>query len=104
MLGFTFFKVSDDRMSPKIPNESYILVSDWFLSFYLAEGKQILIRHHTDGIIMKTVALVDHHGFIWVKGDNENDTSVEEMGPIGKEQVIGLVFSILKKNRKAKII
>lgn len=97
MLGFTLLKVKGDSMSPKIPNESYILASHWFAHFFLAEGNKILVKHMSYGVIVKTVALVDHYGFIWLKGENERSISVEQMGPIAKDKVIGRVLSIFKK-------
>tara|TARA_R110002167_G_scaffold21270_2_gene77467 strand:+ start:11280 stop:11579 length:300 start_codon:yes stop_codon:yes gene_type:complete len=98
MLGFTFFKVQGDSMSPNIPNESYIFASRWFVGFFLGEGKKILIQHRTYGLIVKTVGLVDHHGFIWLKGEDARSISVEQIGPIDKAQVIGRVLSVFKNN------
>lgn len=98
MLGFTFFKINGDSMSPKIPNESYVLSCRWFATFFLGEGKKILIQHHTYGLIVKTVALVDHHGFIWVKGENMQSMSVEQLGPIDQNQVIGKVLSVFSRH------
>jgi nickel-type superoxide dismutase maturation protease len=98
MLGFTFLKVKGDSMSPIIPNESYILASHWFVRLFLKEGNKILIQHSTYGVIVKTVALVDHHGFIWLKGENEHSISVEQMGPIGKDKVMGRVLRVIQNN------
>jgi phage repressor protein C with HTH and peptisase S24 domain len=94
MFGFTFFKIKGDSMSPKIPNESYVLSCSWFGGLFLGEGKKILVQHHSYGLIVKTVALVDHHGFIWVKGENNQSMSVEQLGPISANQVIGRVLSV----------
>nr|WP_085297573.1 S24 family peptidase [Cognaticolwellia mytili] len=94
MFGFTFFKIKGESMSPKIPNESYVLSCSWFSSFFLGEGKRILVQHHNYGLIVKTVALVDHHGFIWVKGENSQSMPVEQLGPISANQVIGRVLSV----------
>jgi nickel-type superoxide dismutase maturation protease len=94
MLGFTFFKIKGDSMSPKIPHESYVLSCRWFATFLLGEGKRILVQHHRYGLIVKTVALVDHHGFIWVKGENAQSVSVEQLGPISANQVIGRVLRV----------
>ena len=97
MFGFTFFKIKGESMSPKIPNESYVLSCSWFAKFFLAEGKKILIQHQQLGVIVKTVALVDHHGFIWVKGENTQSISVEQLGPISGSQVIGRVLSVFTR-------
>lgn len=97
MLGFTFFKIKGDSMSPKIPNESYVLSCSWFKNLFLAEGKKILVQHQQYGLIVKTVALVDHNGFIWVKGENMQSISVEQLGPISTKQVIGRVLSVFSQ-------
>lgn len=94
MLGFTFIKIKGESMSPKIPNESYVLSCSWFSNVFLSEGKKILVQHQQYGLIVKTVALVDHHGFIWVKGENSQSISVEQLGPISANQVIGRVLSV----------
>jgi nickel-type superoxide dismutase maturation protease len=98
MLGFTFFKIKGDSMSPKIPHESYVLSCRWFATLFLAEGKKILVQHERYGLIIKTVALVDHHGFIWVKGENRNSIPVEQLGPISPGQVIGRVLSVFARS------
>lgn len=97
MLGFRFFKISGDSMSPKIPDQSYVLSCRWFATFFLAEGKKILVRHQHYGLIVKTVALVDHHGFIWVKGENNQSMSIEQLGPISQSQVVGRVLSVFSQ-------
>ncbi len=97
MLGFTLFKMKGNGMSSKIPDDSYILASRWFLMFFLGEGKRVLIQHSTYGLIVKTVALVDHHGFIWLKADNNQHFSMEQIGPIDKAQVIGRVLNIFNR-------
>lgn len=97
MFGFNFFKVKGESMSPKIPNESYVLSCNWFSSLFLGEGKKVLVQHKHLGLIVKTVALVDHHGFLWVKGENRHSMSVEQLGPISSEQIIGRVVSVFPK-------
>jgi phage repressor protein C with HTH and peptisase S24 domain len=97
MLGFTLLKLKGDSMSPKVSDGSYILASRWFLMFFLGEGKRVLIQHSTYGLIVKTVALVDHHGFIWLKAENNQSLSIEQIGPIDKTQVIGRVLNIFNR-------
>lgn len=85
-------------MSPKIPNDSYVLSCNWFTNLFLAEGKKIVVEHQHYGLIVKTVALVDHHGFIWVKGENSGSISVEQLGPISSNQVVGRVLSVFVRH------
>jgi len=82
-------------MSPSIPNHSYVLVHRWLINAFIKEGKRLLIRHETFGLIVKTVAIVDHHGFIWVKGENAVSLSVEQIGPIKTAQVVGVILTTI---------
>ena len=100
MLGLSFFKVNGESMSPSIPHQSYVLVHRLLLRFGIREGRSLLIQHKTYGLIIKKVALVDHHGFIWVKGENNKSLSVEQMGPISRQQVVGLVIGVFAKCNK----
>lgn len=88
-------------MSPTIPHQSYVLVHRILLRFFIGEGKKLLIQHKSYGLIIKKVALVDHHGFIWVKGENKKSVSVEQIGPISSQQVVGLVIGVFINNEAA---
>ena len=98
MLGFSIFKVNGESMSPFIPNQSYVLAQRWLPRFFISEGKKLLIKHKSYGLIVKKVALVDHHGFIWLKGENKKSLSVEQIGPVNNQQVIGIVLGVFTKN------
>lgn len=83
-------------MMPVIPADSFIMVARWLLFFPLKEGQQILIKHPRYGVIVKTVAVVDNNGFIWSKGENDGSLTVEQIGPVNKQQVLGKVIRIFK--------
>ncbi len=100
MLGFSIFKVNGESMSPFIPNQSYVLTQRWLTKFFIGEGKKLLIAHKSYGLIVKKVALVDHHGFIWLKGENNKSVSVEQIGPVDQEQVIGIVIAVFTKHKR----
>lgn len=96
MLGLKIWKVKGRSMAPIIPSESFVLAVHWFIFFPIREGQQLVIKHHKYGIIVKTVAIVDKNGFIWSKGENIESVSVEEIGPVDKEQILGRVVWIFK--------
>ncbi len=83
-------------MTPVIHEGSFILVTKLLLLFPVKEGQRILIKHPEYGIIVKTVALVDKNGFIWSKGENKKSLSVEQIGPVDKEQVLGRIIGIFE--------
>jgi nickel-type superoxide dismutase maturation protease len=83
-------------MAPVIPSKSYILVAKFLLVFPVKEGQQLVINHPEYGVIVKTVALVDKSGFIWCKGENTASVKVEQIGPVGKQQVVGRIVKIFK--------
>ena len=97
MLGFKIWKVCGESMSPRIPELSYVLVTSWLRFLPIREGQTLLLKHKLHGYIVKNVAMVDKIGLIWSKGENEKSLSVEELGPVSKDQIMGRVISIIKK-------
>ncbi|MEI6894701.1 MAG: nickel-type superoxide dismutase maturation protease [Colwellia sp.] len=96
MFCFKLWKVRGQSMTPVIHEGSFILVTKLLLLFPVKEGQRILIKHPEYGIIVKTVALVDKNGFIWSKGENKKSLSVEQIGPVDKEQVLGRIIGIFE--------
>ena len=97
MLGFKIWKVKGQSMAPKIPENSYILGHRWLRFLPISKGQQLVMQHKVHGLIVKTVAVVDHNGLIWSKGENKKSLSIEQIGPVGKEQVVGRVVGIFSK-------
>lgn len=95
-LGLKLWKVEGHSMAPMIPSGSFLLASKWLKLFPIKEGQQLVINHPKYGFMVKTVALVDKNGFIWSKGENPSSISVEQMGPISKQQIFGRVVRIFK--------
>lgn len=81
-------------MAPIIPEGSFVGAAKWLTIFPVKAGQKLIIKHPTYGKILKTVAIVDKNGFIWSKGENNNSVSVEELGPIDKQQVLGRVLKV----------
>ena len=101
ILGFKIWKVSGHSMFPRIPEYSYVLVNHWFNFFPLEVDQTVLIEHVDHGLILKKIALIDRNGFIWSKGENSSSMSVEQLGPVNKNQIIGRVLKVFKKRETA---
>ena len=89
-------------MSPKIPHDSYVLVDSFWTTNFLKANQSILFRHREYGLIVKTIAAIDHNGLVWSKGENENSVSIEQIGPVSKEDIIGKVVCVFKNKGVAK--
>ena len=96
-LGFKIWKVSDHSMSPHIPKNSYVLVNHWFKLGWAKLESIVLIQHHFYGVILKKIALIDRHGFIWSRSEHPDSLSIEEFGPVNHKQVIGHVLFVFKQ-------
>ena len=83
-------------MIPIIPPGCFVLATKWLTLLPLKEGQRIVINHPRFGVIVKTVAFVDQNGFIWSKGENQDSISVEQLGPVNKEQILGRIILIFK--------
>lgn len=92
MFGLSILRVTGRSMEPVIPQQSFILVSNWFKFLPVKQGQQLLIDHPEYGVIVKTVAAVDKYGFIWTRGENSASVSVEKLGPVSKAQIKGRVL------------
>ncbi|REL35239.1 S24 family peptidase [Thalassotalea euphylliae] len=96
MLGLKIWKVKGHSMAPVIPQGCFILAAKWLNFMPIKPGQRLLIDHPEYGIIVKTVAVVDHNGLIWSKGENAASVPVEVLGPANKTQVLGRVIRIFK--------
>lgn len=97
ILGFKILKVKGHSMFPKIPQHSYILINQWLNFWRVKPDETVLINHEKLGLIIKTVALIDRYGFIWSKGENASSLSVERIGPVDKNQILGKVLMVIKQ-------
>lgn len=97
-LGFKIWKVTGHSMFPRIPQYSYVLTIHWFWFKKIKPKQTILINHTQYGLIIKTVALIDRNGFIWCRGENASSMTIEQLGPMSKNQVIGQVLKVVTKS------
>ena len=88
-------------MFPKIPQNSFVLINQWFNIRRIKPDQTILIKHEKLGLIIKTVALIDRYGFIWSKGENPSSMSVERIGPVDKHQIMGPVLMVFSSKKGA---
>lgn len=86
-------------MSPRIPDNSYVLLFSWLNIFKPKKGNTLLIKHPKYGDIIKTLNYVDNQGFFWFKGESEQSVSMIEIGPISKDQILAKVCFTLSANR-----
>lgn len=96
MFGFKICKVQGQSMAPIVPDGSFVLVNHWLNRLPIKTGQQLLIKHPEFGDIIKTVAVIDHNGLIWSRGENAASVSVEQIGPVNKSQVISRVLHVFK--------
>ena len=96
MFGFHFCKVTDVSMSPRIPENSYVLIVPWLKVFNLKEGSLLKVFHPKYGSIVKTLAKVDRNGLFWLKGHHKTSVSIEKLGPVGRGQIQGKVLWVFK--------
>ncbi len=96
MLGFKICKITGTSMAPRIPPNSYVLVVNWLNFLPVKTGQTLLLLHARYGHIIKNVAAVDNNGLIWSKGENATSMSVEKIGPVNKQKILGRVMMIFK--------
>lgn len=80
-------------MSPLIPSGSFILT---FNKLPKRLGRQIVLKHKRYGLIVKTLCKIDNKGTMWCQGESHSSVSVEQIGPVAKQQVLGFVLWIFK--------
>lgn len=95
--GLKIWKVMGHSMFPRIPQHSYVLVWHWHAFTKIKADQTILINHPRYGLLIKTVAIVDKNQLIWCKGENAASISVEQLGPINHQQIIGRVLKTFIK-------
>lgn len=84
-------------MFPRIPQHSYVLASHWYNFNKIKVNQTVLIKHPQYGLLIKNVAVVDKNNLIWCKGENSSSITVEKLGPVSKQQIIGKVLKIFIK-------
>ncbi|MBU2970328.1 nickel-type superoxide dismutase maturation protease [Pseudoalteromonas sp. C2R02] len=98
-MPFKLIRITGHSMSPRIPDNSYVLLFSWLNIFKPKKGNTLLIKHPKYGDIIKTLNYVDNQGFFWFKGESEQSVSMIEIGPISKDQILAKVCFTLSANR-----
>lgn len=97
MLGWQIAKVNGLSMSPRVPDNSFVVVCSWFNFLPIKVGQVLKFNHPKYGELIKTVSAIDKYGFLWFCGENEHSISIEEIGPVNKNQVSGKVCLICRQ-------
>lgn len=87
-------------MSPCIPEGSYVLISRWCALLAIKPEQIIKVRHTRYGDIIKILDHIDEQGFLWLRGEHESSVSMLEMGPVSQDQLVGIVWGIIKPSAK----
>lgn len=91
---FSLFKVEGDSMSPCIPNNSYVCIK----STKTYNIKSFFVLNHPHyGKLIKKLVRIDSKNMFWFKGECAQSISMNEIGPIKKDQVIGKVILLISK-------
>ena len=86
---FSFFKVDGKSMSISIPENSFV-VSRPVRKF--EENALFIFTHKFYGKLIKKLVKVDSETNFWFKGDSQESVSMEKIGPINKNKIIGRVI------------
>ncbi|RHW77943.1 nickel-type superoxide dismutase maturation protease [Colwellia sp. RSH04] len=99
MFGFHFCKITGVGMTPYIPENSFVFLVPWLRLRPLKEGNILKVFHPRYGVIVRTLAKVDHNGLLWLKAWQENNLPIEKLGPVSKEHVLGKVLMVISPRR-----
>ncbi|WP_394391834.1 S24 family peptidase [Shewanella woodyi] len=94
MFGVNICRVSGVSMQPRIPAGSFVLCMG-ALRTKLKPGGIYLFEHPRFGQLIKTLSNVDSAGNLWFKGENSHSVTMQEMGPIRQNRVIGKVTWVI---------
>ena len=93
-LGFSIFKVESNSMSPTVPDQSYVFARK--VKSSIAKESLLIINHINYGKILKKLVKVDDNKKFWFEGEDFSSISLEMIGPVKFENVIGNVVFVVK--------
>tara|TARA_X000001036_G_C20554602_1_gene755809 strand:+ start:503 stop:811 length:309 start_codon:yes stop_codon:yes gene_type:complete len=95
---FSLFKVEGDSMSPSIPRSSFVVIK----STEMLKIQNFFVFNHSHyGKLIKKLVRIDSKNMLWFEGEFKQSISVNDIGPIKKDQVIGkVILSVSKKSFK----
>ena len=99
MFGFHFCKITGVGMTPYIPENSFVFLVPWLRLRPLKEGNILQVFHPRYGVIVRTLAKVDHNGLLWLKAWQKNNLPIEKLGPVSKEHVLGKVLMVISPKK-----
>ena len=85
-------QVSGNSMLPRYRDGSYLLLIPLYRFWPRpAIGDALVVKHPRLGTLVKTLERCDRNGNYWLKGENPNSISSQDIGAIARSQVIGRV-------------
>ena len=98
LFNFSIYRVKGDSMSPYVSDHSFVITKRLK---NMKKNKLLIFDHKVYGKLIKRLINVDSSNFFWFKGNSSKSISMEDIGPIKKEQIIGeIIFSISKSSIK----
>ncbi len=85
-------------MSPSIPRSSFVVIK----STEMLKIQNFFVFNHSHyGKLIKKLVRIDSKNMLWFEGEFKQSISVNDIGPIKKDQVIGkVILSVSKKSFK----
>ncbi len=98
-LNFSIFKVEGNSMHPDIAKGSYVLVKKNFgISSLFKKNCILIFKHNVYGNLIKKFEYEDRRRRLWFKGTSDTSISKNMIGPISKNNIIGKVILVIRKN------
>ena len=90
LFNLSIFKIQGDSMSPNISDDSFIITKPF--SNIRNKNKLLIFKHKVYGKLVKRLNNIDSSNFFWFKGDSYTSISMDDIGPIKREQIIGEII------------
>ena len=81
-------------MSPSIPGSSYVVIKS---TKRFTIKRFFVLNHPHYGKLIKKLVKIDSKNMFWFQGECPQSVSMNEIGPIKKDQVIGKVVLLISK-------
>ena len=84
-------------MLPLIPEKSFIFAFKIYSR--LKAGDILIFNHFKYGKLVKELNSIDRHNQLWFKGQNTHSLSINDIGPINREQILGKALFIISPKK-----
>ncbi len=83
-------------MAPRLPADSFVLVMPWPRWLNLRPGMLVKVYHLRFGYLVKRLDHIDSLGYLWLRGENDQSLTMEQMGPVERDHLCGVVCWTIK--------